>query len=192
MLPLTQSKICSITRYQLSCSLRSSHQNALFLSFFATGIPTPRTIPRLNPASIVFGRLLSISTASRPGDDFTLSKPLRFSRATLDMGPSRVLYLLDCPYDGPSTMVINKKLIAAGSALWTPSFKFATHMAHHVRQVARERRIMNTPQLYYWLTNTLSAPPAKANSAAIVQVSPAGRCLYTTSMSLSLWRLLML
>ncbi|KAK7932587.1 hypothetical protein PG985_003299 [Apiospora marii] len=89
------------------------------------------------------------------------------SRATLDMCPSRVLYLLDCPYDGPSTMAINKELIAAGSALWTPSFEFTTHLAYHIRRAAQERRILNTPLLFSRLANTLSAPPVKANSAAI-------------------------
>ncbi|KAK8018855.1 hypothetical protein PG991_008045 [Apiospora marii] len=87
------------------------------------------------------------------------------SRATLDMVPSRVLYLLDCPYDGPSTMCTNKELIAAGSALWRPSFEFTTHLAHHILQAAREKRIINTPLLFSRLTNTLSVPPAKANSA---------------------------
>ncbi|KAK8053002.1 hypothetical protein PG996_012303 [Apiospora saccharicola] len=103
------------------------------------------------------------------------------SRATLDMAPSSVLYLLDCPYDGLSTMDTNKELIAAGSALWTPSFEFTRHLAHHIRRAAHQSRIMNTPLLFSRLANTLSTPPAKANSAAAVDTSQSGGMPFATN-----------
>ncbi|KAK8068858.1 hypothetical protein PG994_005474 [Apiospora phragmitis] len=102
------------------------------------------------------------------------------SRATMDMGESRVLLLLDCPYDGPSAMGTDKELIAAGSALWTPSSEFTTHLAHHLQRAARERRIMNTPLLFSKLANTLPIPPVKATSAVNTSQSvlPPSKCKY--------------
>ncbi|KAK7942511.1 uncharacterized protein PG986_011624 [Apiospora aurea] len=91
------------------------------------------------------------------------------SRATTDMGESQVLALLGCPYDGPSASATsaNKELIAAGSALWTPAFEFTTHLVHHIRRAARDRRVLNTPLLFARLASTLSSPPIRRIGAAV-------------------------
>ncbi|KAK6840364.1 hypothetical protein PG995_016118 [Apiospora arundinis] len=118
------------------------------------------------------GSCLLRPIGQQPGQEHSVSATLpsvnfsSVSRATLDMGGSQVLTLLDCPYDGPSTAMVgstNKELLAAGSALWkTPSFEFTTHLVHHIRQAARQERILNTHLLFSRLAGTLSAPPVKA------------------------------
>ncbi|KAK6846345.1 hypothetical protein PG987_001533 [Apiospora arundinis] len=118
------------------------------------------------------GSCLLRPIGQQPGQEHSVSATLpsvnfsSVSRATLDMGESQVLTLLDCPYDGPSTAMVgstNKELLAAGSALWkTPSFEFTTHLVHHIRQAARQKRILNTHLLFSRLASTLSAPPVKA------------------------------